>query len=185
MKKKLIPIIALALIAVIAITTVVFAICSVNYKPNFTELEKCQICIQENSSGALTLIEDEEQSKKLNDLFNSSFNESALNSLFNGRLGYSAELIKNQTAISDITKLDKYIYFDYINKDNLPTIKYNNEDISFDRLLIKIESLNTTNLGQINIYLLQEDAISSSYYYKTYGNFYNFFKYINETVLAE
>ena len=185
MKKKIIPIIALSLIAIIAVTTVIFAICTVSYKPNFEDMSKCQVGIQNDNSSPFELASDE-QATKLVDLFNQSFNESALNSLFNGRLGYGAELVKNESAITNLSNVSKYIVFEYLNKDELPKIKYNNEEVSFDRVLIKIDNtLNTTNLGTVNVYLLQADATSSSYYYKTYGNFYNFFKYINDTVLAE
>ena len=191
MKKKIIPIIALSLIAIIAVTTVIFAICTVSYKPNFQEVS--YISIHNSSTNEDTFYdkingndEDKQIVSKLNQLFNDSFSESALNSLFNGRLGYGAELIKNESAITNLSNVSKYIVFEYLNKDELPKIKYNNEEVSFDRVLIKIDNtLNTTNLGTVNVYLLQADATSSSYYYKTYGNFYNFFKYINDTVLAE
>ena len=190
MKKKIIPIIALSLIAIIAVTTVVFAICTVSYKPNFQEVS--YISIHNSSTNEDTFYdkingndEDKQIVSKLNQLFNDSFNESALNSLFNGRLGYGAELIKNESAITNLSNVSKYICFEYF-QESLPTIKYNDEEIPINRILIKLEdSLTTTNLGTVNIYLLQADATSSSYYYKTYGNFYNFFKYINDTVLAE
>lgn len=189
MKKRIIPIIALALIAAIAITTVVFAICVVNFKPEFKEFSSFYVCDKNVESGTPQYYSNLEESQKqnvadINRLFNESFNESALNALFNNRLGYGATLVKNESVISNISNLDKYIVMIYDDKTNLPKVKYNDEEIVYDRVLVKIESLNSTNLTTVSVYLVQEGATSSSYYFKTYGNFYNFYKYINENILA-
>ena len=189
MKKRLIPIIAIVLIAIIALTTVIFALVPVNYKPEYKQVSSFYVCDSNVNSGiAQSFSKDDgytEYVDKINQLYSDSFSEHALESLFNGRLGYKAELVKNEDVISNTANLDKYICLEYLDKTNLPTAKYNNEEFAYDRILIKIEALQNKYIGTINVYLLKPDATNSSYYYKTYGNFYNFFDYINNTVLAD
>ena len=188
MKKRIIPIVAILIIALIAITTVIFALVPVNYKPEYKEVKSFYICDSNINSGAaeyFTENDNKEYVAQINKLYNEAFSEHALASLFNGRLGYNAELIKNEDVISNVSNISKYICLEYTDKSNLPTATYNNEEFAYDRILIKIESLSNKYISSVNVYLLKEDATSSSYYYKTYGNFYNFFDYINNTILAD
>lgn len=188
MKKRIIPIIAIALIALIAIVTVIFALVPVNYKPEYKEVTSFYVCDTSVNNGIAQNFDkdnNKEYVEKINDLYCASFGEHALESLFNGRLGYQAELIKNEDVISNVTNLSKYICLEYVDKNNLPTAKYNDEEFSYDRILIKIESLSNKYIATVNVYLIKEDATNCSYYYKTYGNFYDLFDYINNTILAE
>ena len=187
MKKRIIPIIALSLIAVIAITTVVFAICTANFKPNFKEANAITLLGTEVNDGSSiylngTNAEQADTIKKINELYNNSFNESALNALFNGRLGYGAELIKKENAIKNINELKKCIIFEYENKEDLPKVTYNEKEISFDRVVVEITEVKTGNIQLVKVYLVQEEATSSSYYFQTYGNFYALFDYVNELI---
>ena len=188
MKKRIIPIIALALIAVIAITTIIFAICSANYKPNFPTTNSIILDGTEVNGGNMIYLnanqddETKNQVDKINQLFNASFSESALNSLFNGRLGYQAELIKKDNAITNVDELAKYVAFVYENEEDLPKVTYDKTEISYNKVIVQIGELDTANLQIVKIYLCQVDSASSSYYFQTYGNFYEFFKYLNALI---
>ncbi len=187
MKKRIIPIIALVLVGIIAITTVVFAVCTKSYMPQFKSFDSISLMGKNvnNGSGEYYSADiDQTQSvyNELNDLFNKSFNESALNSLFNGRLGFSAEVTKNQNIISNIAELDAYIIFEFEDKTNLPTFNYNGSDIEYDRVLVQVETLEQSKLNAVKLYLVQEEANSSSYYMETYANFYDLFSKYNELI---
>lgn len=182
MKKRIIPIIALSLIGILAITTIIFAVCTKSYVPNFKDFDSVSIGGKNVSSGIVyySNTENEEAFNKLNELLKNSFNESALNSLFNGRLGYNPEIVKNTNTISNINDLEKYIVYEYENKTELPTITYNEKEISYDRVLIKVEELENTQINLVKVYLLEEEANACSYYFETYANFYHVFDYVKE-----
>ena len=187
MKKRIIPIIALSLIAVIAITTVVFAIVSANFKPQIKDTNAITIAGTEVNGGSSIYFNGNNADqastvKKINELYNNSFGESALNSLFNGRLGYGAELIKKENAIKNMNELKKYIVFEYENKEDLPKVNYNGTDVSFDRVIVEITDVETANIQMVKVYLVELDATSSSYYFQTYGNFYALFDYVNDLI---
>ena len=188
MKKRIIPIIALSLIAVIAITTVIFAICNASFKPQISDNYSIQISVTEVNNGNSIYLDEsipekKAQADKVKQLFNDSFNESALNALFNGRLGYGAELIKKENGITNVNELKKYIEFIYDDETNLPTVMYEQTEVKYKKVIIEITEVETANIDVVKIYLVQLDSSSSSYYFQTYGNFYSLFDYVNDKIV--
>lgn len=184
MKKRIIPIIALSIIVLVAITTVIFAVCVKDYRPTKSEFTSFTMGGTELSTGSgmyITKEYNESDFNKLQEAYLDSFNESALTALFNGRLSSDAELIKNQHVIPNKNDLTKYIEINF-ESSNLPTVSYDGEEITFDRLLIQISEVQDTSITLVKIYLMQPTSVISSYYFQTYGNFYHFFDVVNELI---
>lgn len=193
---KIISIVVIALIAVIAITTVIFGICQKSYTPVFSSTDATfdsysTIDVKGTkvlNSGYTYFKDDEEHKeviKNINDKFFNAFSESSLNALFNGRLGFNSEVTKNDATISTVSSLESYLTFNFTNKDSLPSFTYDNENLAYDKLLIKIEKPTINNISQVKIYYVLKNENSSSYYSTTYANFYDLFKYIYSLDIIE
>ncbi|MGN1227501.1 MAG: hypothetical protein ACI4TX_02555, partial [Christensenellales bacterium] len=96
-----------------------------------------------------------------------SFQESSINSLFNGRIGMGSEAKYNET----VTKLSSigtnYIMFVY---DNELTVKVEDAEYTFNKMVIELDSTNV--MKTIKAYLFNTDTYTSgtNYYFSTIGN---------------
>ena len=173
MKKKIIPIVALSLIALVAIATVVMVCLTSSYRPNI------------DAPDYITFSADSYQQQHENDevyqnvvaKFDNAFEESMLNALFQGRLKASEKVVQLDESKS-LSSLSTYIRFEY---KTARKIKYENTEISYKTLIVELNSSKV--ISDVKIYVLEQGNTSEvNYYISTIANYtelYNYYVEVN------
>lgn len=171
MKKKIIPIIALSLIALVAIATVVMACITSSYRPNIDAPDY----ITFSADSYQQQHEGDEVYNKVVEKFDSAFEESALNALFQGRLNESDEVVELAEA-KKLSSISDYIRFEY---KTARKINYENTEISYRSLIVELNS--NQAISEVKIYILEQGETSEVHYYiSSIANYAELNEYYNQ-----
>lgn len=171
MKKKIIPIVALSLIALVAIATVVMACITSSYRPDIDAPDY----ITFSADSYQQQHEGDEVYNKVVEKFDSAFEESALNALFQGRLNESDEVVELAEA-KKLSSISDYIRFEY---KTVRKINYENTEISYKSLIVELNSNQT--ISEVKIYILEQGETSEvNYYISSIANYAELNEYYNQ-----
>jgi len=173
--KKIIPMIVLIVIALLVVATIVLAVIPKNYQPS--NVEPTRIVLGENNR----VYEKANDNDKvvydnIMNYYKKSFNESSINSLFNGRLSYSPAVEYNDTVATISSFNSDYIMFVY---DDIKTVKVENEEYSYNKIIIALSSTNV--MKTVKAYLYNDNTFSAgtNYYVNTIGNLESLVNYVD------
>ena len=171
MKKKIIPIVALSLIALVAIATIVMACITSSYRPDIDAPDY----ITFSADSYQQQHEGDEVYKKVVEKFNSAFEESALNALFQGRLQTSDEVVELADA-KKLSSIADYIRFEY---KTARKISYEGTEISYRTLIVELNANKASS--EVKIYILEQGETSEvTHYISSIANYSELNEYYNE-----
>ena len=157
MTKRIIPITALVLIAIVAIATIVMALVPKNFAPNIGD--PARISISSMNNRVFDATEDKETYDKIMEAYHNSFTESSLNALFQGRIGYNTEAKYQEDSLTYLSSLSKYLRFDY-NTDKTVTVQDN--EVTYRSVVIEL--VDNEGMYEVKLYLLAYGDTSTNYY---------------------
>ncbi|MBQ9792191.1 MAG: hypothetical protein IJW32_00390 [Clostridia bacterium] len=199
MKKIIITTVAVAIILCLGIATLVMSLIPVNMNDKVAVPDDIYIYCSQTNSLAKKRIElrhrdgetDINKINKIYDLFDSAFQQKALNALFKGELNYSTT--------SDHTEVSKSISKNFSSEDKITivfyfkdqeVVKYEDKEYKYNYLFFEIsgeDSRQEVVMG-VNTSIPSDESnypvenISYYYSYKSKANFAELYKYVSELV---
>lgn len=181
MSKKIIPIVALSIIAVLVIATIIMACVPKSYEPINCEPNRIVI-IQDNEKpyfkdSSIISKENANTFNKLYENYKSSFQESSINALFRGRLGYKANVQYREDLNKKPASVGTKSIVLYFNKEL--SVKVEGTEYKYDRAVISLTSSNI--MESIKVYLYNETTYNdgTDFYLETIGNLQKLVDYVN------
>ena len=168
--KKIISIIAMALVALVACTAIVFTFVPKDF--NIGIENPSYFIVYNGTETPVSIYNNEEQGEtydKIIELYNSSFKTSLLNSLFQGKIGISPYIIEKYQSLTsnDLSKSGKvFLEFRY---DSVQTLKLNGQKYTeastseTNYVSIILEVLDSSNLTEVNAYLRYKEEGTNDY----------------------
>lgn len=187
MKKKIIISVSLGIVAVLIATTLVLALVKKSYKPEFDLAPKTVTIVQELDDKEFESSASHSTSKKFEkivNLFDESFKQSVLASIFSGNSS-------NKVEISLVSKLPTFsegytVTFDYkadmvLKKDGKDFIYGTNSDKQIKVQKIILNVVETNGFDQVFLYAKEVVGVNTYYYeITTTANFDSLYSYIGQ-----
>lgn len=166
---KILSLVLLALASVLALGTILCAVLPKNYNINLAEPTRIVVHSSTNADVNKSVYEKGSSNgvyEKIIKLYNNSFNTTALNAMFQGKLFDSVAVAEGYKSISSLN--GTYIEFLY---DETQQVKLNGQvydanivsDVNYRSVVIEIKD--TDNLTQINAYVRYKDTLENEYSY--------------------
>lgn len=190
--KKVLSIIALCLIGILAGTIIVLSCVNKDFNLNLNNPDFVEVWIDSTTSRKTfekddAYAENKEIYNQIMNLYNESFKQKLMSSLFNGTIGEKA-VVKNwgyNKSTTSITSSGTWLVFGY---NDAQTIKVNGKDYTdntsntknYKKLFIQVKD--SENMTTFDIYVQKEDSSNSYYYYTARAKQASLFEYLNEKI---
>ena len=167
MKKKIILGVSLGLVVAIVISVITLACVQKSYQPEFDLTPKKLIVLEEATDdyyeAGVSLSTSQEQFEKIQELFEKSFKQSVLTSIFTGNISNDVKVNSNGTGELGVPSFKEgyTITFDYKaqmclkeNGEKITKGTYSEENVLFQTVMVNI--VETEGFEKISLYALEE-----------------------------
>ncbi len=181
--KKVLPIISLSIIGVLIITTIVMFFTPISHSFKIEKPE--DIRLYDNSSfydpdyTVSDNVTNKEYYDEVRNKLTNAFKDTALEALFNGRLGKNAELVQRSSTLN----LSEGVYVVYSYGENTKTVKDGDTRVSYKYIAFELSDVD--DYVTVRAYLIENDddidedgVITYSYYFNMIGNTSNLYNYV-------
>lgn len=191
--KKIISIVVSSIVLLFAIFVLVSAFIPKNFNLNLNEPDR--ITIYKNGEQVQTYYknENEQEFKKIMELYNKGFKTSFMQAFFQGKSLKSVQTVDSASSFNASQMKDKenIVFIEFCYNSEQETVKHGS-DVEFDTdeknyRHVVIEIKNSQVLTSMNAYIIKGNDVSSSYSYIKYTSYsaHNaLYKYLSEGVLA-
>ncbi len=190
--KKVLSIVALCLIGILAGTIIVLSCVNKDFNLNLQNPDFVEVWINSSTDRKTfekddSYAENKEIYNEIMNLYNESFKQKLMSSLFNGTIGEKA-VIKNwgyNKSTTSVTNSGTWLVFGY---NDTQTLKVNGKDYTdntsnsknYKKLYIQVK--NSDNMTTFDIYVQKDGTTNSYYYYTARAKQANLYKYLNEKI---
>lgn len=177
--KKVGTIITVSIIGALILATIIMTFVPYSFKMNIATPDRITVYDysgNKSASGTFSLTEKKDIYDELISRFDTAFEQSVLNAMFNGDLGKKAELKTRSTQAVSV-KTGNYLKFGY---DNAQKYKLNGIEYSYTQIIIDI-SYTEGEFKTIKAYIVDSTNMYDNYskhYYEVEANFTELANYI-------
>lgn len=165
-KNKIIIIVAMALVAVLAATTIILSVVKINYAP---QISKPSIIYVKTSNDDGSFTETNENFDKILEEYNKSYTRSVMSAIFAGQNSTAINLTENGTlpTVNQVPAAENLIRLKY---EEPQVLKINGKELDGKFKEVYVQVSNNASFAVTEVYFKQNSDVTAYYLLKTYAN---------------
>lgn len=174
-KSKIIIIIVMALVALLAVATIILSVVKIEYSPS---LNKPTYIAVSTANGSGSFPQDNENFDKILTEYNNSYSRSILSAVFAGQTSNAINKTANGTlpTVNSFPTTTTYIKFKFNEPQEL-TIADKVLPSHYTEILVEVG--NSASFVKTSVYYKQDTSTTAYYLLETYANQANLYEFIN------